>query len=217
MSFHMVRSPRDAWALAGRPAVSPEALFAYLDADDPTIDDPLSRVTRLETALYMNSQLLRDTDAASMAHSLEVRVPLLDVDVAEFAFGLPAESKIGPPGPGEPATAKRVLLRAVGDLIPDWTWRKPKQGFTLPFGEWLRGPLRPLAEDAYGDPAFASLGWVDAAAARREWRRFLNDPSAHWSVVWTTLMLALWSRSAVAPAPDNESHDAMPLTVEGVH
>jgi asparagine synthase (glutamine-hydrolysing) len=217
----MVRSPQDAWALAGRPDMNPETLFAYLHADDPTIEDPLSRVTLLETSLYMNSQLLRDADAASMAHSLEVRVPLLDVEVAEFAFGLPASSKLGASEPGGTMVGKRVLLRAVGDLIPDWTWRKPKRGFTLPFGEWLRGPLRPLAEDALGDSAFGGLGWVDGAAVDREWRRFLNDRSAHWSVVWTTLMLALWARESFMPGRSHsagtEDHRALSATVQGVH
>jgi len=213
MSFHMVRSPQDAWALAGRPVVAQDAVFAYLDADDPTIEDPLSRITRFEISLYMNSQLLRDADAASMEHSLEVRVPLLDVEVAEFAFGLPAASKLGPVEPGGATVGKRVFLRAVSDFIPDWTWRKPKRGFTLPFGEWLRGPIRPLAEDALGDSAFAGLGWVDAAAVDLESPHFLHDRSAHWSVVWTTLMLALWAREAFLPG----RHSVLSASVQGVH
>jgi asparagine synthase (glutamine-hydrolysing) len=194
MSQRMVRAPDEAWRVAGCPEIDARALFGYADGDDAAIADPISRVSLLESSLYMRSQLLRDADAASMAHSLEVRVPFLDVALAEFVFGLPGDSKLGEPMKGARIIGKRILIQAVGDLIPDWTWRKPKRGFTLPFGEWLRGPLRPLVEDALGDSAFRTSGWIDAGAVDREWRSFLQNPAGHWSRVWTVLMLALWER-----------------------
>jgi asparagine synthase (glutamine-hydrolysing) len=200
MSMRMVRGPEEAWRMAGRPEIDSAALFAYAEADDPAVPDAVSRTTLLESSLYMRSQLLRDADAASMAHSLEVRVPFLDVDLAEFTYGLPAESKLGKPAGGTGIAGKRVLLRAIGDLIPDWTWRKPKRGFTLPFGEWLRGPLRPLVEETLGDSGFRGCGWIDTQEADREWRQLLKNPNAHWSGVWTVLMLALWERNFLRTA-----------------
>jgi asparagine synthase (glutamine-hydrolysing) len=200
MGQRMVRDPEAAWRVAGRPDVDARAVFGYADADDATITNAVSRVSLLESSLYMGSQLLRDADAASMAHSLEVRVPFLDVRLAEFVFGLAQDSKLGDAMNGARIIGKKILLQAVGDLIPDWTWRKPKRGFTLPFGEWLRGPLRPLVEDALGDGAFRTSGWIDAGEADREWRGFQENPEAPWSRVWTTLMLALWQRAILRPS-----------------
>ncbi|HKQ97115.1 MAG TPA: asparagine synthase (glutamine-hydrolyzing), partial [Candidatus Polarisedimenticolia bacterium] len=169
LSYRMVRSPEAAWRLAGSPAIDPEELFAHLDVDADPGAGVVQRVTRLESSLFMTSQLLRDADAASMAHSLEVRVPLLDVDLTEFAFGLPAASHLGAPDPTAGFTGKRVFVRALRGLIPEWTWRKPKRGFTLPFGTWLRGPMRGLADDVIGSSA---AGGFDAALGRAEWNAY---------------------------------------------
>lgn len=193
-TFRMLRAPCDAWRMAARPAIDAEAVLAYTDADDASLDDPVRRVTALESKLYMSSQLLRDTDAASMAHSLEVRVPLLDIEVSEYAYGLPADSKLLPGAPRGALPGKRVLIDAVRDVIPDWVWRKPKRGFSMPFGEWLRGPVRDLAEETLWDREFRQQGWIDGREAEREWRRFLDDHTAHWGGVWTVMMLALWWR-----------------------
>lgn len=195
MGHHMVRNPEEAWRLAGCPELDVAAVFAYAAADEPGIPDAVSRVSLLESSLYMQSQLLRDADAASMAHSLEVRVPLLDVDLAEFAFGLPGAAKIGGSTDGTEIGGKKVLLRAVKDLIPEWTWRKPKRGFMMPFGEWLRGPLRPLVEDVLNDTGFRSRGWIDPSEANREWQMLLRDPTVNWSRVWTIMMLGLWEQN----------------------
>jgi asparagine synthase (glutamine-hydrolysing) len=195
MSHHMVRSPEEAWRLAGRPELEAAAVFAYAAMDEPRIPDPVSRVSLLESSLYMQSQLLRDADAASMAHSLEVRVPLLDVDLAEFVFGLPGAAKLGGSTDGTGIVGKKVLLQAVKDLIPEWTWRKPKRGFMMPFGEWLRGPLRPLVEDVLSDSGFRSRGWIDPSEANREWQMLLRDSTVNWSRVWTIMMLGLWERN----------------------
>jgi asparagine synthase (glutamine-hydrolysing) len=194
MQYRMIRTPSEALVLAGRPEVDPEELFCYVREDDPGATDVVSRVTRLEAKLYMGSQLLRDTDAASMAHSLEVRVPFLDIPLAEFVYGLPGSSKLGPLETGGAAIGKRVLVLAVRDLIPEWTHRKPKRGFTMPFEEWLRGPIRPLAEDTLADREFRAAGILDGREIDRLWDRFLSGRQAGWAAVWTVLMLCLWWR-----------------------
>ena len=195
LTSRMIRTPEAAWRMAGRPAIDPEELFEHLHVDAQPPPGNVQRVARLETALYMGSQLLRDADAASMAHSLEVRVPLLDVDLAEFAYGLPDDAQVGAPRPGERPGGKRVFVRAVDDLIPEWTWKKPKRGFTLPFGEWMRGPVAPLLEDLFAARALDRQGLVDASLARDEWERFRRDGRGSWTGAWSVLMLSLWARS----------------------
>jgi asparagine synthase (glutamine-hydrolysing) len=143
-----------------------------------------------------------------MAHSLEVRVPLLDVDLAEYAYGLPGVSKLSQDRAPGTLAGKRVLIDAVRDVIPDWVWRGPKRGFGMPFGEWLRGPLRTLAEETLHDRDFLSMGWIDGRQAAREWESFVNNGGTHWSTVWTDVMLALWWRHGFREAVTPRSRDA---------
>src|SRR6185503_4233241 len=99
--------------------------------------DVVNAISRLEMRGYMTNTLLRDTDAMSMAHSLEVRVPFVDVKVVDYVLSLPGEWKIaGPRGP------KPLLADAVSDLLPREFMARPKMGFTLPFERWMQGNLR---------------------------------------------------------------------------
>src|SRR5258706_4099188 len=141
-----------------------------------------------------------------MAHSLEVRVPSLDVVLAEFAYGLPGESKLGAGSTPRSAEAKRVLIHAVRDLIPDWTYRKSKRGFSFPFDEWLRGPLGLLAEETLGGAVFRESGLVDGGEAIRVWREFQAGRRVHWSRVWSLLVVALWWNGHRAQAVRAASH-----------
>ncbi len=203
MIRRMIRPPSVALELAGGEEPDREDLFAYLAEDDARVTEILSRVSRLEMSLYMGSQLLRDADAASMAHSLEVRVPFLDLDLVEFAYGLPGEAQRGPVESGGPSIGKRALVLALQDLLPAWTYRTPKRGFRMPFAEWLRGPLRPLAEETLRDAQFRSSGLLVDREIDRLWAGFLQGDSVPWTWVWTALMLALWwqgSRRAATPS-----------------
>src|SRR5204863_2604562 len=92
--------------------------------------DIFNLVSKFELNLYMSNMLLRDTDAMSMAHSLEVRVPLLDHKLVEWVYALPGEMKAG-------HRPKSFFVEALGDdLLPEVANRK-KMGFTLPFEKWL--------------------------------------------------------------------------------
>ena len=101
-------------------AGSADVLTAYLDANDA---DVVAKVTRMELKGYMAHMLLRDTDAMSMAHSLEVRVPWIDHKLVEFAVGLPAEWKLRG---GQP---KAIFADALADVLPRTVLRRRKQGF----------------------------------------------------------------------------------------
>jgi asparagine synthase (glutamine-hydrolysing) len=105
--------------------------------------DVIAETSYVEINSYLVNTLLRDVDAMAMAHSLEVRPLLLDHKLAEFAFALPAQLKVSR------RLNKPVLVGAVKDLIPDALIHRAKMGFELPLAEWLSGPLRDRAVDAF--------------------------------------------------------------------
>ncbi|MGE0708058.1 MAG: asparagine synthase (glutamine-hydrolyzing) [Planctomycetota bacterium] len=145
---------------AGEGAGVPLAALAPLREELRGLD-PVSRVSRLELGLYLQHMLLRDADAFSMAHSLELRVPLLDHRLVEEVAPLPARWKLGARGRPKP-----LLVDAVGPVLPKQALG-PKRGFTFPWESWLRGPLAQRARDALGARAtWQSLGFDSEAALR---------------------------------------------------
>ena len=99
--------------------------------------DPINRVSYLEERCYMLNTLLRDSDFMSMAHGLEVRVPLIDHVLAKRMLSMPGSMKL------DSQTPKPLLVRALGGTLPRQIVHRPKRGFTLPFEHWLRQELRP--------------------------------------------------------------------------
>ena len=143
---------------------------------EPAFDgDPFNTVARLEATHYMGDTLLRDTDANSMRHSLEVRVPFLDLPLVDYVSALPGALKRN----GGKAT--KVLLReAAGAVLKSEIAKRPKTGFTLPIGDWMRGDMREPCNAAIDH--LASLPIIDGAEVRRTWQAFLADQrSMHWS------------------------------------
>ncbi len=114
-----------------------ERFYSGLLRDDL---DPVAQVSYIEARGYMAHTLLRDVDVMSMAHSLEVRVPFLDHKLAEFVFALPAAWK------WSDGRGKVILRHAVQDLLPEMAIARPKRGFDLPIGTWVRGVLRGRVE-----------------------------------------------------------------------
>ena len=146
--------------------------------------DIVNTISRLELTGYMTNTLLRDTDAMSMAHSLEVRVPFVDTKVVDYVLSLPGEwkapSRVGP---------KPLLADAMADLLPRDFLKRPKMGFTLPFEKWLQGKLRREVGSVLEKPF---LG-LNAQAVGDVWRRFLEKPRAvGWSRPWSLYVLARW-------------------------
>src|SRR4029078_8662052 len=105
----------------------------------------------LDTRIYMTPQLLRASDASSMAHSLELRVPLVDQELVAFSRSCDDAYKLRPDGGASSeyldSGSKRVLIHALRDLLPPTIANRPKKGFSLPFEHWMRGSLAPLVED----------------------------------------------------------------------
>ncbi|HVN59821.1 MAG TPA: asparagine synthase (glutamine-hydrolyzing) [Gaiellaceae bacterium] len=135
-------------------------------------------------------ELLRYEDRNSMAHSIEARVPFLDVRLVELLFSLPPKELISG------GRTKEVLRRALGDLLPPTVRdRTDKLGFVTPEQRWLRGPLGELAAGVFASPEFAGRGFVDAPAARRRLERHRRGELDAGFELWRALNLELWARA----------------------
>ncbi|HEV8430021.1 MAG TPA: asparagine synthase (glutamine-hydrolyzing) [Pyrinomonadaceae bacterium] len=146
--------------------------------------DVVNTISKLELTGYMTNTLLRDTDAMSMAHSLEVRVPFVDMKVVDYVLSLPGEWKTA-----ASAGPKPLLADAVADLLPKEFLNRPKMGFTLPFENWLQGKLRGEVASVLERPTCG----LNAQAVREVWSRFLEKPRAvGWSRPWSLYVLARW-------------------------
>jgi asparagine synthase (glutamine-hydrolysing) len=154
--------------------------------------DPINRVSYLESRCYMLNTLLRDSDFMSMAHGLEVRVPLIDHRLAQRVLALPGSWKLNG------ATPKPLLLKAFGDSLPDNIVHRPKRGFTLPFERWLRDDMRPVVEESLAKIEDSALGaWISKRAARNIWDDFLQGKTS-WSRPWSLYVLQSWCSQHVS-------------------
>jgi asparagine synthase (glutamine-hydrolysing) len=158
--------------------------------------DAVNTISRLEFKGYMTNTLLRDTDAMSMAHSLEVRVPFVDRKVVDYVLSLPGEWKMG-----RGSEPKALLADAVADLLPRDFMARPKMGFTLPFEKWMQHDLRSEISSVFHDPCLSAAG-LNAEAVGKIWHDFLGKPRAvGWSRPWSLYVLAKWcERNGVSSA-----------------
>ena len=148
--------------------------------------DPINRVSYLESRCYMLNTLLRDTDVMSMAHGLEVRVPLIDHRLAEKLISVPGAWKM------DRQTPKPLLVSALRGALPDRVVHRPKRGFTLPFEHWLRDELRAEVETTLGKIASGPLSKVlNAAAVESVWKDFQQGRTS-WSRPWSLYVLQRW-------------------------
>jgi asparagine synthase (glutamine-hydrolysing) len=145
--------------------------------------DIVNTMSQLELRGYMANTLLRDTDAMSMAHSLEVRVPFVDVNVVNYVLSLPGDWKL------RNGSAKPLLADALADLLPRDFLARPKMGFTLPFEKWLQQNLRHEISSVLEDAGPI----LNPKAVKKIWRDFLEKPRAvGWSRPWSLYILAKW-------------------------
>ena len=167
---------------------------AFLRAEKPMTEslsraqslDPVNRVSYLEARCYMLNTLLRDSDFMSMAHGLEVRVPLIDHRLARRVLALPGSWKL------DSGTPKPLLVKALGGQLPEQIVHRQKRGFTLPFEHWLRDALRPVVEESLrkiGDGVLGTL--ISESAVRGVWEDFLTGRTS-WSRPWSLYVLQCW-------------------------
>ena len=134
-----------------------------------------------------------------MAHGLELRPPLLDHELVDWAARLPADMKL------HGMSGKRLLKRALEPLVPHELLYRPKQGFTLPLAKWLRGELRPRIEALATRGAIADAGLFSPSGLRRMIGEHCNGQRNHASTLWSILMLDAFFR---LPAPTAEKWTA---------
>lgn len=150
------------------------------------IPDLTERMMLADQGSYLPDDLLAKVDRASMATSLEVRVPLLDHRLLEFAWRLPPEMKI------RRGVTKWILREHLGTRVPRKLWDRPKVGFTVPLAEWLRGSLSDWAADLLSPRKLEREGIFrpDAVAAIRE--SFSEGETDRSTVLWAVLMFQAW-------------------------
>jgi asparagine synthase (glutamine-hydrolysing) len=139
----------------------------------------------------MVQTLLRDTDSVSMAHSLEVRVPLLDHVLAQMVLQLPASAK------HLPNISKALLAESLHGLLPHKILSQPKRTFTLPWEIWLRGPLASKIRDGLTNLSPALAAHVDSQSLANVWSDFANGRTS-WSRPWALFVLNEWCRRHLA-------------------
>lgn len=148
---------------------------------------PLEHMRLFDLLAYLPDDILTKVDRASMAVGLEVRVPLLDHRVVEFAWSLP------PALNGVDGGGKRLLRRLLHARLPPALVERPKRGFAPPIAAWLRGPLREWAEDLLA-PAHLATGGLDPRPIRTLWTRHLAGAVDEHSRLWAVLMHEAWRR-----------------------
>jgi asparagine synthase (glutamine-hydrolysing) len=147
----------------------------------------ISSVSWLEMRSYMASTLLRDTDAVSMARSLEVRVPLLDTPLVEFVGALAEGAR------RREGTSKALFVAAIRDLLPQEVLAQKKRTFTLPWEHWLRGGLRKRLETSFAEVAPGLAPYLRADGVREVWGAFLEGKTS-WSRPWSIYVVNEWCR-----------------------
>ena len=164
-----------------------DAVLGAIEAIDGL--SALGQLTLFDMGRYLPDDILVKVDRAAMAHSLETRVPFLNVDVVRFALTLPDSIRMAG------GMRKGVLKMVLDRHVPQALWDRPKQGFGIPVDQWLRGPFKELAESLFSPSAIAKDDVLDPILVPRLWRDFLNGNKRLKTVLWSLLILQLTLRS----------------------
>ena len=171
--------------------LAPETLFAptrqaYEHWQPPQAATPLARAFHVYVRQFLLDDILVKVDRCSMLHSLEVRAPFLDKDVAAFAARLPVRYRL------HGCKRKWLLKKAFADLLPKEILHRNKRGFQIPVAQWLRGRLRPLMEDLLAPDTLTAQGLFNPTAVRGLMDAHLSGKADLRKPLWTLLVFQLW-------------------------
>ncbi|MBV9252332.1 MAG: asparagine synthase (glutamine-hydrolyzing) [Acetobacteraceae bacterium] len=164
----------------------------------PPLPDLLGRLIYRDMTGYLPDNILVKVDRASMAVALEARCPLLDHRVIEFAWRSPSSVKV------RDGKGKWLLRQVLKRYVPEALFERPKHGFNVPIGVWLRGPLRDWAEHLLAESRLRQEGFVDAARVRGWWQQHLSGRRDRAYELWAVLMVEAWldaMRNPIRPSP----------------
>jgi asparagine synthase (glutamine-hydrolysing) len=183
----------DDWALQGSPMSGGLVCDPRLHLDPRLSSLSLElRMMHADAVTYLPDDILAKVDRAGMAVSLESRIPFLDPEVTALAARISPSLKFA--GGGGKAILKQLLYRHVPRELVD----RPKAGFSIPVGLWMRGPLRDWAEDLLSEQALREDGLLDVAAIRARWARHLSGREEATQPLWSVLMYQAWRRNLSA-------------------
>jgi asparagine synthase (glutamine-hydrolysing) len=176
------------------PIVRPQGLWPLRPAQyevTPPCDVPedlgvVERMMYLDSMTYLTNDILCKVDRAAMSNSLETRVPFLDHRVAELAWRMPLSMKV------RGKVGKWALRQVLYKHVPRELIERPKAGFAIPIGKWLRGPLRPWAETLLDSTRLQREGYFYPAPIRQKWAEHLAGNHDHTAKLWTVLMFQAW-------------------------
>jgi asparagine synthase (glutamine-hydrolysing) len=146
----------------------------------------INQVLYCDMKLYLEGDILTKVDRASMANSLEVRVPLLNNTLVEFVTAIPHELKL------HRMTRKYIMRKALRGLVPDNILRRGKKGFNIPVAKWLLGPLRSLAEEMLSQERLERQGFFQPTYVRGLLEDHLAGRQDNRKLLWTLLVFQLW-------------------------
>jgi asparagine synthase (glutamine-hydrolysing) len=154
---------------------------------------PMERMMFVDSIGYLPDDILAKVDRAAMAVSLETRIPLLDRQVVEFAWSLPLRFKV------RDGRSKWLLRQVLSRYVPDAIMERPKMGFGVPVGEWMRGPLRAWVEDLLDRQRLEREGFFDAGKVRARWETHLSGRHDLADSLWPLLMFQSWRQDQSRP------------------
>ncbi len=169
-------------------AYDPSAPFRiYYNRCDSS--DPLDKALYVDVKTYLADDILVKVDRMSMAHALEVRAPLLDHKLLEFTATIPSSFKL------KGRTTKYLLKQVMRKYLPSRVLTRKKHGFTMPVGEWLKGPLRPMVEDCLFGSRARQRGLFNPRALKSLWANHHSGKQDYSHHLWMLLMFELWHRA----------------------
>jgi asparagine synthase (glutamine-hydrolysing) len=157
-----------------------------LDRPWPEASSYFHQMMMMDAITYLPDDILAKVDRAAMAVSLETRVPLLDPDVYALAWRLPFRMKV------RDGRGKWILRQLLHRYVPAPLVERPKQGFAIPLGAWLRGELRDWAEPLLNESRLRSEGYLDASLVRQAWREHVSGKRNWQYELWNVLMFEAW-------------------------